>query len=54
MRQLDGMTPQRRGRLFNELVGDLLKVWGVERAQVNVSITMRTPACTSSGVSIKL
>ncbi|HEX5115954.1 MAG TPA: restriction endonuclease [Pseudonocardiaceae bacterium] len=36
MRRLDGLTPQRRGQLFNDLIGDLLKVWGVERVQTNV------------------
>jgi hypothetical protein len=34
MRRLDGLT--RRGQLFNDLIGDLLKVWGVERVQTNV------------------
>ncbi|VVJ19607.1 Uncharacterised protein [Amycolatopsis camponoti] len=46
MRRLDGLTPQRRGQLFNDLIGDLLKVWGVERVWSTPSTRCWAPGCT--------
>jgi hypothetical protein len=50
MRRREGMTPQRRGQLFNELVAELLRSWGLDGHEPTSAASARSMSPSRSTV----